>query len=154
MKHVLCFLLLLGVSAAGQDKSAVRRLPETPKLHSTLLALKDGGGDRLSLSHQLVDAIMSQAEREYQPLRTTVKNFADELTSALLGKDSTNAQVLMLERSIDDVLRRSGATFTSASHLRETLATLGVGALKTQVITKRFIAIGEEVRGPDDLSAQ
>jgi hypothetical protein len=60
----------------------------------------------------------------------------------------------MLERSIDDVLRRSGATFTSASHLRETLATLGVGALKTQVITKRVIAIGEEVRGPDDLSAQ
>ena len=57
----------------------------------------------------------------------------------------------MLERSIDDVLRSTGATFASATHFRETLATLGVEASKLQVITKRFIAIGEEVRGPDDL---
>jgi len=58
---------------------------------------------------------------------------------------------MMLEQAIDEVLRSSGATFTSASRLRETLTALGVDASRLQIIVKRFIAIGEEVRGPDDL---
>ncbi|PYT31508.1 MAG: hypothetical protein DMG57_04930 [Acidobacteria bacterium] len=78
-------------------------------------------------------------------------SFAEELTSALIGRDMTNSHLMMLEQAIDEVLRSSGATFTSASRLRETLTALGVDASRLQIIVKRFIAIGEEVRGPDDL---
>jgi hypothetical protein len=94
------------------------------------------------------------ADSEQQPSRTTVASFAEELTSALIGRGLTNSQVMMLEQSIDEVLRSSGATFTSASRLRETLAAIGVDASKLRIITKGFIAIGEEVRGPDDLPTQ
>src|SRR5438034_6779509 len=41
---------------------------------------------------------------------------------------STNSHLMMLEQAIDEVLRSSGATFTSASRLRETLTALGVDA--------------------------
>jgi hypothetical protein len=56
-----------------------------------------------------------------------------------------------LRRSIADVLLSSGATFIPASRLRETLTAKGIDSSKTQEIVKRYIAIGEEVRGPDDL---
>jgi hypothetical protein len=156
MRGLICYLLLLYgcliSGAVGQDKSAARRLEATtPKLRSTLQALKDRGASRTTLSHQLADEIMSMAESGHQPSRPAVTSFAEELTSALLGKELTNAQVIMLEQSIDEVLRSSGATFTSASRLRETLGSVGVDASRLQIITKRFIAVGEEVRGPDDL---
>ena len=158
-------MLLLGVSVAvagAQDKiAAKKRLPHTSKLHTTLLALKESPAfwrwdaemrrTRSPLSYQLVNEIMSLAESEWQPSRLTVASFADELANALLGKNITDTEALMMEDSIDAVLRSTGATFTAASHLRETLAALGVDASKLRIITMRFMAIGEEVRGPDDL---
>jgi hypothetical protein len=153
-RPIYCLLLLSGgliSGVAGQDKIGPRRLEVTPKLRSTLQALKDSRASRTTLSHRLADEIMSMADSEHKPERTTVASFAEELTSALIGRDLTNSQVMMLERSIDEVLANSGATFTSASRLREALASLGVDASRLQIIVKRFIAIGEEVRGPDDL---
>jgi len=165
MRRLLCCLLLLGVSlavATAQDKfAATKRLPHTSKLHTTLLALKEPPAfwkwdaemrrTRSPLSYQLVNEIMSLAESEWQPSRLTVASFADELANALLGKNMTDAEALMMEDSIDAVLRSTGATFKSASRLRESLAALGVDAARLQIIIKRFIALGEEVRGPDDL---
>jgi len=156
MRRLIYSLLLLSggliSGVAGQDKIiGARRLELTPKLRSTLQALKNRSASRTTLSHQLVDEIMSMADSEHKPVRTTVERFTEELTSALIGRDLTNPQVMMLERSIDEVLSSSGATFTSASRLRETLAALGVDASRLQIIVKRFITIGEEVRGPDDL---
>ena len=77
-------------------------------------------------------------------------DFADELVNAVHGKNMTDAQALMLEDSIEAVLRSNGATFRAASRFREALVAFGVDAPKLQILTKRFIAIGEEVRGPDD----
>lgn len=156
MKRLACFVLLLGVcligGAVGQDKSAARRPKATPTLRSTLQALKDRGASRTTLSHQLADVIMSLAETGHQPSRAAVMSFAEELTTALLGRELTDPQVTTLEQSIDAVLRSSGTTtFIPASQLRETLAALGVDASKVQIITRRFIAIGEEIRGPDDM---
>jgi hypothetical protein len=60
--------------------------------------------------------------------------------------------VRLLEQSIREVLRCTGATFTSATSFRQMLLAVGVDPANTaQVVTTRFIEIGEEVRGPDDL---
>jgi hypothetical protein len=156
MKRLVCFLLLLGVclisGAVGQDKSAARRPEATSKLRSALQALKDRGASRRTLSHQLADAIMLLAQSGHQPSRATVASFAEELTTALVGRELTNPQVATLAQSIEEVLHSSGTTtFIPASQLRETLATIGVDASKVQIITRRFIAMGEEIRGPDDM---
>jgi hypothetical protein len=131
MKRIVFALLLLGgfliSGAVCQDKSTAKRPEATPKLRSTLQALKSRGASRATLSRQLADAILLLAESGHQPSRSAVTSFADELTTALLGRDLTNSQ------------------------LRETLAALGVDASKVQIITRRFIAIGEEIRGPDDM---
>ena len=162
MREMACCLLFLGVGLTNaQDKLATKRLPSVSKLHKILMAFKEPSAfsrwdpemrrTRSSLSYQLADEMMSLAESDRHPSQSAVASFADEFTNALLGKNMTDAEALMLEDSIDAVLRGTGATFRSAIRLRETLATLGVDASKLLIITKRFIAIGEEVRGPDDL---
>ena len=148
MRMVLGCLLLLGVSlnaqSSGEDKAA------DGKLNSILMAIKGSRASQTSLAQQLRDEMMALAGANRKPSHATVSGFADEFTAALLGKNLTNAQVSVLQSSITDLLRGSTANFNSASRLREILAALHIADAKTQRITKRFIAIGEEVRGPDD----
>ena len=152
MRRVVCWFLLFGVGVAtAQDKLAPKRLPSVSKLRSTLLALKEAGASRPALSQQLAEELMSLAEKDCKPSSTTLAKFSDELSKALLGRHMTDPQALMLEESIDSVLHSTGATFRAASHFRETLVAIGVEAASAQIVTKRFIAIGEEVRGPDDV---
>jgi hypothetical protein len=149
MRVILCCLLLLGVNlnaqSASEDKAA------GGKLNSILMALKDSRAARASLAQQLGDEMMSLAGSNRKPSRATVSNFADELTDALAGKSLTSDQVSRLQSSITGMLRGSAANFNSASALREILGAAHVDSVRTQRIIKRFIAIGEEVRGPDDL---
>lgn len=145
---VVCCLLLMGVSlnaqSTGEDKAA------GGKLKSILMALKYSSAVQASLAQQLRDEMMALADSNRKPLRATVSVFADEFTDTLFGKDLSNAQVSELQSSITDMLRGSRANFNSASRLREVLVAIHVEDSKTRRITRRFIAIGEEVRGPDD----
>jgi hypothetical protein len=149
MKRALCGLILAGLSVFGQssptDQAAAR-------LDSILSAMKDPGASRTSLSQQLADVILALAQSDHPPTRSTVMSFTDELTGALIGKDlKWNAPPRWLLGSILEILSTSGANFTKASRLGDTLKSLGVDASKTHRITTLFIKIGEEVRGPDDL---
>ena len=152
MRRVVCLLLLFGGGfAIAQDKPTPRRLPSASKLRSTLLALKEGVASRNALSQRLSEELMSLAETDCKPSGTAVANFSDELSKAMLGKSMTDSQVVVLEQSIRQVLQCTGITFTSATSFRQILRAVGVDLATAQVITTRFIKIGEEVRGPDDI---
>ncbi|MEO8130157.1 MAG: hypothetical protein ABJF23_11465 [Bryobacteraceae bacterium] len=58
-----------------------------------------------------------------------------------------------MQTSITDLMRAKTATFDSAARLRETLELIRIDPAKTQPIIRRFVAIGVEIRGPDDLPA-
>jgi hypothetical protein len=94
---------------------------------------------------------MLLSDKDCTPSNSAVANFSDELSKALLGKHMNDAQVLLLEQPIRELLRSTGATFTSATSFRQTLLAVGVDPATAQLVTTRFIEIGEEVRGPDDL---
>ncbi len=156
-KLVCCWLVLGGFligGAAGQDKGTAARPEAARNLRSALQALKDRGASRTTLSRQLADAILSLAQAGHEPSRSTVASFSEELTAALLGKDLTKEQLTAVEQSIGEVLHVTGATSIPASRLRETLTALGVDATMSQTVTRRLIAMGEEVRGPDDMPAR
>lgn len=147
-----CYLLCAGLSLFGQSTPADQA---AAKLDAILAAMKDPGASRPALSQQLADVILSLAQPDHQPSRSTVVAFTDELTGALIGKDlKWNAPPKWLLGPIVEILSTSGANFTKASRFGDVLKSLGVDAAKTQRITTRFIKIGEEVRGPDDLQAR
>ena len=116
MRNVFYGFLLSGCSLLGQailDDSAV-----IGKLNATLTEMQSTGKDRLSLTRQLTDAMMSIGEANRQPSRRTVEGFADEFVKALIGKNVTQAQTDMLERSIIEALRGLTTNLNSASHLQ------------------------------------
>ncbi len=147
MRRLFFWFLLAVVSSTGQnpgDKGALA------KLRITLLALKDGRASRTSLSEQLADNMMALTEEDRQPRRQTIAVFADQLVTALVGRELAGARATTLQQSIVDVLRGERANLASASALRETLTAVGVDTVRVQSLTTRFLAIGREVRGPDD----
>lgn len=104
--------------------------------------MKDAAASQPALSQQLADVILLLAERDRLPSRNTVMAFTDELTGALIGKDfNGNARPRWLLGPIVEILSSSGANFTKASRLGDTLKSLGVDTTRTQRITSKFIRI-------------
>jgi hypothetical protein len=116
------------------------------------MALKDAAASRASRSQELVDEMMLLAKRDYCPPRLVIARFADQLTSALIGRKLNKAQMTTVQQSIVEVLRRESGTsnLSLADRLQETLTVLGISPSETRLIIRDFIAVGEAVRGPDD----
>jgi len=142
MKRLLGIVLLLGVGLAAQTKS----------VQSILLALKDANAPRKALADQLTAKMMAQAKRDVN--RSMVERFSEDLTGAVLGRDITTVRASVMQKAIFDLLSGRGSNFEPASKLRDTLTGCGIGASSVQVIVGRFIDIGQEIRGPDDLGVQ
>jgi hypothetical protein len=139
MKRLLGIVLLSGVGLTAQTKS----------VQNILIALKDANAPRKALSDQLVEKMMAQTKRDVN--RSMVERFSEDLTGALLGRDITVVRASVIERAISDLLSGKGSNFEPASKLRDTLAGCGINAPTVQAIVGRFIEIGQEIRGPDDL---
>lgn len=146
-----CCLLFAGPGLFGQTTPADQA---AAKLDSILSAMKKPGASRDSLSQQLANVMLSLAQRDHQPSRSTVMAFTDELTEALIGKDLKNAPPKWLLESTLEILSISGANYTKAIHLQNALNSIGVDRAKAQRVITRFIRIGEELKGPDDLGVK
>lgn len=143
MKRAFGFLLL-SVALIAQPSAPLT------KLNETLRAMARPGASSVTLSAQLVDEMMQLAPGDRQPSRGALAGFANEFTSALIGKDLAEARVTTLQRCIADVVSGSGTNSKPAKLLRDTLTAIGVASSRIPGIMTRFIAVGEEVRGPDD----
>jgi len=146
MRRALFCLVLFGTSLIGQSEKS----PDLNKLRPILMALKSSSASRPSLTNQLVEAMIALANKDRQPARSTVVSFADEFTGMVFGKALTNNQLDGLAAAIGEVMTGSTTNFKSSGHFRDILTAVSVDSMKKQTVTRRFIAIGEEVRGPDD----
>jgi hypothetical protein len=138
----LISLFLLGLSVWAQSDSGLTRLLMAPD------------ADRAVGARQLANAMMAMATAEHPPARVTVEKFADEFFVAIAGKKLNTMQVLAFQQALTAVMKGSVSNFQGAKQLRDTLAGIGVGLESQRVITTKFLAIGEEVRGPDDAPAK
>ena len=121
------------------------------KINDILLALKDPNVSRASLSQQLVDQMISLAEKGHQPPRPIVSAFADDLTGALKDQKLNKSQITAVERSIIEMMQEPfSSNLEPACHLRETLTAIGIDNSTILLIVGDFIAVGEAVRGADD----
>jgi aspartokinase len=102
-------------------------------------------------AQNLTDAMMFIAQREHHPTRQQLADFANALTGAEVGKTISDSQESLVGRCIVGVLRgEKTSNFALAALLRDTLTLLRTDDTKTDLLVRRFIAIGEAVRGPDD----
>ena len=146
MRRALFCLVLFGTGLTAQPAKS----PDLDKLRPILMALKNAGAAHASLTNQLVEVMMALANKDRQPARSTVVSFADEFTGILFGRALTNGQLDGFAAAIGEVMTGSTTNFKSSGHFRDIMTAVGIDSMKKQTVTRRFIAIGEEVRGPDD----
>jgi hypothetical protein len=121
------------------------------KMRSILMAMKSRSNRDDSLNQQLADSILALASPERKPARTPISAFTVELANALRGTSFKDDQDTALQQCIVDVVRAGNVTnFRLAQRLRESLAALGANESNTDLVIRRFVAVGEAVRGPDD----
>src|SRR5262249_1915113 len=120
-------------------------------ISSSLLQLNVAGPSRDAIQRQIAQTMISSAEADQQPSGSTVGRFLDELTAALSGRKLRQPQTVALAQCLVDVVRPSGvSTMLVAVRTRDLLTVAGVSAPKISLVIGKLVAIGEEVRGPDD----
>ena len=121
------------------------------KVKSALLAIAKADAPIDFLSRQLADSILPLVVRDHEPTVPQVTDFTHEISRALVGRMLSNEQVWALQQCIVDMLRGAGiSNFALAQRLHETLTALEVNDARTNIIIRRFLTIGEAVRGLDD----
>lgn len=106
--------------------------------------------DPAAAALQFADAMMTLADSSRQPSRQVVMSFADEYVHDMAGRRLTRGELRMLEICLTDVMKGSTSNLNSSSRFRDVLESMHVNSLAAGALTTRFLAIGEEVRGPDD----
>jgi hypothetical protein len=115
------------------------------------MAMKSRSNRDDSLNQQLADSMLALTLPERQPARTTIVAFTTELANALRGTSFHDEQDAALQQCIVDVMRAEKVTnYRLARSLRDALAALGANEPNTDLVIRRFVAVGEAVRGPDD----
>jgi len=153
MYRACCCVLLAAWALSGQTtRGTAAPSPQTiDKLNSAMAALKTAKAPSDVLGRQLADSMMALAIGDRQPVPSDVEGFTSEFTRALAGRGFNNDQGAVLQQCLLDIVRGTGTSNLSvAQHLRETLTALRVDNPATDAVIKRFLAIGEAVRGPDD----
>jgi len=145
MKSAVCWLFL-ATAAFGQFPLEV--------LNRAITALQDPKISRPAAAQRITNEMMLLARTDRQPLRGLVLSFADEFANLLAGKEIGTNQVSGLTKSMADVIQGSGATFNAVTGFRQSLKVSGIPPERCNVVIRRLIAVGEEVRGPDDLPIQ
>jgi hypothetical protein len=144
------------VNAQSSKPTPVAPRPASPaqtitKMHSTLMAMKSRSNRDDSLNQQLADSMLALASSEQQPARPVIAAFALELANALRGTSFNDRQDTILQQCIVDVMRaENGTNYRLARTLRDALTTLGANEPNIDLVTRKFVAVGEAVRGPDD----
>lgn len=167
----ICVLLVY--AALGAQVSAQASSPSATAiadLHATLLALKESRVPASSLSQHLTADMMTLATGDHRPSRAEVAAFSGELTHTLaaawraqpapqiplrvgdLSRKATEIDTeAALQQCLVDIVRVPGSTnLDAAQRLRRVLTQLRVNDSESSLLIRRFLAIGESVRGPDD----
>jgi hypothetical protein len=149
MKSALCFFLLFAAGLHAQS---------TGRLDADLISLANPGASRGAIAQQIANDILALGEKDAQPSRPTVVDFADELTRALAGKQVTGENIKPVTAAILDVLQSSGVAsyrfHDSIDRFRAALIDLNTTAAQAKNAANRLFILGQEVRGPEDIQAK
>ena len=151
MYKACCYILLSGLALNLSGQTSPAAVPgdvqAIAKLGPLMRTVMQSGAS----ATELTDTILAIALKDRQPTRQEVSGFTEALADAKAPGPIPSAQVSALQRCIVDILRdQSASNFALAQRLRQALTAIRVNDLKTDLIIRRFLAVGEAVRGPDD----
>ena len=152
IRFIACSMVCCGILLAQGGLQDPRQNAALDRLRADILSLAKPG---LTSTEKLADDIMALAEIP-RPPRSVVQAFANSLIHALVGKPLQKQHLVrQLATGIQNTLESAG---TSTVRFRETIdaarkAMLGLGISESQArsLAAELKAIGDKVRGPEDI---
>ena len=150
MTAPLLGLLFVSIAATQftPEPSSLRRL------NSTLLTLQDPAAAP-AVRQQLSADLLIVSDPQHRPAQKSLRPFVDQLVSALSGKQQPAAARTQLSAAILEVLHSAGVgthRFRAAiDRSRDALTNIGVSAVDAARTADLLRAVGNDVRGPDDM---
>jgi hypothetical protein len=152
IKSIACSLICCGILLAQGAPQDPRQNAALDRLKADIRSLTKPG---LTSTEKLADDMLALAETP-KPPRSVVHAFADNLIRALVGKPLNNQHLVrQLATGIQNTLESAG---TSTVHFRETIDAakkamrgLGISESQAQMLANELKAIGDKVRGPEDI---
>jgi hypothetical protein len=161
MKSVLCCFSLFAAGLWGRS---------TAKLDADLTALANPGASQSAITQQMADDILALADKDAQPSRQTVVDFAYALTRAffppverarqrvIIWPPGNQPTLQAVSQAIVDVLHSSSMTSSqfhaSIDRFRTSLSVLVAPPAQAKSAADRLLILGQEVRGPEDIGAK
>jgi hypothetical protein len=149
IKSTVCCFLLVTAGLCAQS---------TDRLTSDLMNLTNPGASRNAVAQQVTNDILALADKDAQPSRQSVSDFADELTKALAGKGLTAEKTKAATSEILEVLQSSGVAsyrfHAAIDRFRDSLIALNSTAAQAKSAAGRLLILGQEVHGPEDLGTR
>jgi hypothetical protein len=146
MKSALCCFLLATAGLCAQS---------TDKLNSDLMALSSPIVSRSAVAQQVTDDILELADKDAQPTRKSVSDFADELVQTLFARRVTAENIKPLTEALLQVLHSSGASSSAfhraVSSFRIALFRFDQSSTHAKNAVDRLFVLGQEIHGPEDL---
>jgi hypothetical protein len=152
IKFSACSVICCAILLAQGGLQDPRQNAALDRLRADIRSLAKPG---LTSTEKLADDMMALAETPHPP-RSVVQAFADNLIRALAGKPLNNQNLVrQLAAGIQKTLESAG---TSAVRFHETIAAaknamrgLGISESRAQRLATELKAIGDKVRGPEDI---
>jgi len=166
----LCILLVHAILSAQAPAPSASPSSAIENLRFVLQALKETRVPTDALNRELTGDMMALASGDRRPSRADVAAFASELTSTLaaawyaqtapqtplrvadLSRKATEIDTeAWVQQCLVDIMRGAGSTnLDIAARLRRVFTQLQINDSEATLLIRRFLAIGESVRGPDD----
>jgi hypothetical protein len=156
----LCAGILMACAAALAEPQPATAPSATPgRLAGYLLNVKNKSLSRDQARKLIGREIMSLAEWGHAPSVAKVEIFAAGLAGALAGKRRADAKRLeRLADCIEYVLQCAGESTLefrrTIAEAEEILRAAGVDVARGRELAQQLEAIGDDVRGPEDIPAQ
>lgn len=136
MWKAFCCVLLVAASLSGQNRDGADRL------NPVLMRAMTGAAS----AEELAETMFALARPLRQISRGDVEKLGSALSGAMSGRELRETQAAPISRLITALLQGGGSNFALARQLRDALTALRIGDQRTDLIVRRFVAVG----GPDD----
>ena len=139
----IAFLLILALCVIAQ---APRPLP------AIFSALSDGAGTKSAVARELSIRMYAAFGKDQPATRAAIDRLAHSLADALWEQHFEKTSGEELARALTQLVTPSSQPNAAlVRRARIALSRIGIDALRAESLSRQMIAVGEQVRGPDDM---
>jgi hypothetical protein len=125
---------------------------EVPReLPAIVSAIGEGAGDKDALARELFTALLTESGKIENVTRASIERLSHSLSDALWNKHVEKPAAADLAKALSRLVKPSKEpNAVLVTKARTALSRIGIDGIHAEMLSRQMIAVGEQIRGPDD----